>query len=174
MQSGNPKGRNIKPFSILLFLWREKLQIRSLLWTAIFKQEAPLGAAPAVSIPGDLARGTRQRTHVDSCITKFLLRKPWTPTWNLRKTPWPRLQDLPLSWQFLFHHLLWTIVFSNISLRYLNPTGIQKTSLVLPNWQQVCNYQYVLTRLGKITKSWYRNKAPPTPSETRGREAIST
>lgn len=99
---GTPKGKNMKPLPFCSFCWREELQIRSLLWTKIAKQVAPLVVALGVSILGALAsaplkEGTRQRMCVSSFIMKLLFPgQPWT-TYNLGNTPCLRFMNTP--WQ---------------------------------------------------------------------------
>ena len=74
---GTPRVGILNPFPFCSFWGREELQIRSPLWTKIFKQEAQLSSAPVVSIPGDVAspsgRG-RMRVHVP--WNSFM--EPWT------------------------------------------------------------------------------------------------
>lgn len=97
---GTPRVGILNHFPFCSFRRREELQIRSPLWTKIFKQDAQLSSAPVVSIPGDVAspsgRG-RMRAHVP----QHSFMEPWTPTWDLGKRPWLRLQSWLLSWLFL-------------------------------------------------------------------------
>lgn len=95
MPSGNPKGRNIKRVSILLFSLKRRTSNKI---SAVNKDIQTRSSSPC--FPGSehpwrsgfpFWETSRHRVCVSSKITKFLfLGKPWTPSQGLWNTPWSR------------------------------------------------------------------------------------
>ena len=76
---GTPRVGILNHFPFCSFCRREELQIRSLLRTKIFKQEAQLSFAPVVSTPGDVASPSG-RGHMRVHVPRNSFMEPWTPT----------------------------------------------------------------------------------------------
>lgn len=182
---GSPRAGILNQSPVCSFGWREELQIRSLLWTKIFKQEAPLLASPAVRIPGDLASPSR-RGHKAKGVCELtdheipLLREALDMERRVMKYPTAKIFSLLLLWSFLLLRLSISLPEA-IILGSINPMCLNKSHSNSENpvrcyqlWQQIGSNQYPLTRVGGISNCWFQNQVPFISFETKRREGTST